>query len=377
MEEKNQFLYGLLKSSKEVFKLTKQRISIGRNKASQIVINNNTVSKDHAIIEFDEDYNPTIKDLNSSNGTYVNGEKLKNIPLKLRNGDKIKFGKCEIEYIFESQNVLNDTKTEPDLNQNQIGINNQIYDSIELNNKNIKDGKISLVNENELSYPKINHFQNRYKNKLNDYNLNKKNVRNINIHSQRNLNTRQLLNNNNYLNNNEFRQAFIQDNNNNNTINNKKFFNNNENEEIENEMNNNINNNINNNLNNNLMNSEYTFKNKMDELEKKLEMIEKEKEELNRNLNDKINELKQMTNLFDELNEEYSKLNSKHNALMVYASDIQKQLDLSNIKINEYKNKTLINDEKDFNKIINQKDNVILILQNEINFYKELYNKNN
>ena len=37
----------------------------------------------------------------------------------------------------------------------------------------------------------------------------------------------------------------------------------------------------------------------------------------------------------------------------------------------------MINDEKDFNKIINQKDNLILILQNEINFYKELYNKNN
>ena len=65
MNEKNPFLYGLLKTSKEIFKLTKQRISIGRNKNSQIIINNNTVSKDHAMIEFDEDYNATIKDLNS------------------------------------------------------------------------------------------------------------------------------------------------------------------------------------------------------------------------------------------------------------------------------------------------------------------------
>ena len=50
MNEKNPFLYGLLKTSKEIFKLTKQRISIGRNKNSQIIINNNTVSKDHAMI---------------------------------------------------------------------------------------------------------------------------------------------------------------------------------------------------------------------------------------------------------------------------------------------------------------------------------------
>ena len=169
MSEKNAFLYGLLKTSNEVLKLTKQRISIGRNKNSQIVINNNTVSKDHAIIEFDEDYNATIKDLNSSNGTYVNGEKLKKVPLKLRTGDKIKFGKYEKEYIFESSNLLNDTKTEQELNNtelnqntNSIKINNQIYDSLEMNqvNKNIKDGKISLVNENEISYPKINHFKN-------------------------------------------------------------------------------------------------------------------------------------------------------------------------------------------------------------------------
>ena len=412
MSEKNAFLYGLLKTSNEVLKLTKQRISIGRNKNSQIVINNNTVSKDHAIIEFDEDYNATIKDLNSSNGTYVNGEKLKKVPLKLRTGDKIKFGKYEKEYIFESSNLLNDTKTEQELNNtelnqntNSIKINNQIYDSLEMNqvNKNIKDGKISLVNENEISYPKINHFKNK-KNILNDF----PNPNGINYHTARNI--KHLLNNNlnnqfdnkrnpeyiqdnNNMNiqldNNNKNQMYIQDNNNlnNNTVFNNKFFNRNENEEEEIYNNNNMNNvnngdNMNNNLSNNsrnnfLMNSEYTFKNKMDDLEKKLENCEKEKEDLNKALNDKINELKQMTNLFDELNEEYSKLNSRHNALMVYASDIQKKLDLQNIELNEYKTKNIISNEKDFNNILNQKNNMISIMQNEINFYKELSMRNN
>ena len=397
MAEKNPFLYGLLKSSKDVFKLTKQRISIGRNKNSQIVINNNTVSKDHAIIEFDEDYNATIKDLNSSNGTYVNGEKLKTIPLKLRTGDKIKFGKYEIEFTFESSNVLNDTKTEGelmkmdkmDLNENSFGVNNnQIYDSIEVNqnNQNIKDGKISLVNENEISYPKINHFKNK-QNNLNDFRPNKSNGIIYKNNSEGRI--KNLLNNNL---NNQYKQIYIQDNNNNlnnnmmnknNTINNNNFLNYNENEENENYNMNNMNNlnninNMNNEIDNNiLMNSDYTFKNRVDELERKIEILQNEKEDLNKALNDKINELKQMTNLFDELNEEYSKLNSKHNALMVYASDIQKKLDLSNIQINELQNKNIISNENDFNKIINQKDNMILILQKEINFYKELCNRNN
>ena len=388
MSEKNPFLYGLLKSSKEVFKLTKQRTSIGRNKNSQIVINHNTVSKDHAIIEFDEDYNATIKDLNSSNGTYVNGGKLKTIPLKLRTGDKIIFGKCDIEYIFESSNVLNDTKTEPELmnelnqNSNFVCTSNQMYDSIEMNQntKTIKDGKISLVNENELSYPKINHFQNK-KHSINDFH----NSNGMNFNTARNLNS-QYLNNNFY---NNKKPIFIEDNNiKNNNINNN-YINNNDNEEMDyynpnnninssnnNNINNNNKNNLNNNSNNFLMNSDYTFKNKMDEFEKKIENLEKEKEEINKDLNNKINELKQMTNLFDELNEEYSKLNSKHNALMVYASDIQKKLDLSDLELNEYKNKKYLYNEQEINNILNQKDSMILLLQNEINFYKELASKN-
>ena len=380
MSEKNVFLYGLLKTTKEVYKLSKQRTTIGRNRNCQIVINNNTVSKDHALIEFDEDYNCAIKDLNSSNGTYVNGEKLKTSPMKLRTGDKIQFGKYEIDFIFESFHLSNDTKTEPDLamelNKNSFGINNQMIDSIQYDqyNRAFKDEKINLVNENEISYPKINHFQNK-NNNLNDY-RNSSNGMNYNYRNS-DYNNRQLDiddNSNNiiYNKNNNDNMNMNMNNNLNNNINNYE----NEDEYYNNK---NSNNNLNNNSNNNnyLMNSDYTFKNKVDELEKRIDVLDKEKQEINLALNDKINELKQMTVLFDELNEEYSKLNSKHNALMVYASDIQKKLDLSNIKINDYKKKNYLYNEKEFNKILNQKNNMISILQNEVNFYKDLCNKKN
>jgi len=387
MSEKNEFLYGLLKTTKEVYKLTKQRTSIGRNKNCQIVINNNSVSKDHAIIEFDEDYNCTIKDLNSSNGTYVNGEKLKATPMRLRTGDKIQFGKYEVDFIFESSHLSNDTKTEPDLamelNKNSVHNNQMVDDLLKYGqyNKPFKDGKISLVNENEMSYPKINHFQNKninlidYRNKSNGMNYNFLNSdigQNNQLYNYSDTNNRRSSIEDSIKNNIIYNKNF-NDNMDNNLINNRNNYEN----EDEYYNNQNRNNNLNNNSNNNnyLMNSEYTFKNKTDELEKRIDILDKEKQEINLALNNKTNELKQMTVLFDELNEEYSKLNSKHNALMVYSSDIQKKLDLSNLKINEYKKQSY--NEKEFNKILNQKNNMISILQNEVNFYKDLCNTKN
>ena len=320
MAERNLVLFGILKTKKEVYKLTKERISIGRNRTSQIVLNNNTISKDHAIIEFDQDGNAIIKDLNSSNGTYVNGQRLKFNPIRLKTGDKITFGKYDAEFTFEAFNINNgDSKTEADINQYMINGNNSInninnFTNNENNNNNnnnriIFDKKINLVNENEISFARMNHFQNS-----NTVNTLTKNTNNLKIEE-----------------NNE--------------------------------------------------NNERLLQSKIDELEKKNSDIENEKEdlakknmELTDDLNKKITELKKMTNLFDELNEEYSKLNAKHNALMVYASDIQKKLDLNNIELSQLKNKCHSNEETD--KIINEKEKVISILQNEINYYKKLCGKN-
>ena len=337
MAERNLVLFGILKTKKEIYKLTKERISIGRNRSSQIVINNNTISKDHAIIEFDEDGNAIIKDLNSSNGTYVNGQRLKFNPIRLKTGDKITFGKYDMEFIFEAFNINNgDSKTEADFNQylvngnNMNNINNMNnFTNNENNNRIIFDKKINLVNENEISFARMNHFQNS--NTINTLTKNTNNLNNINLKNEEN---------NNYM-------------------------------ENENNFNNNIN-----------ANNEHLLQNKIEELEKKTIDIGKENGDLNKkntelteDLNNKITELKKMTNLFDELNEEYSKLNAKHNALMVYASDIQKKLDLNNIELSQLKNKCHSNEETD--KIINEKEKVISILQNEINYYKKLCGKNN
>ena len=166
-------IYGILKTPKEVYKLTKERVSIGRNRNSNIIINNNTISKDHAIIEFDEEYNAILKDLNSSNETYVNGERLKFMPVKLKTGDKITFGKEKTEYIFESFNMNNDSKTEGDMNKYMLNGNNINNNE----NKVVYDQKINLVNKNELSFARMNHLQNN-NNNINIMNENNNNYNN-------------------------------------------------------------------------------------------------------------------------------------------------------------------------------------------------------
>ena len=358
MSDKNTF-YGNLKTLKEVYKLTKQRVSIGRDKNCTIVINNNTVSKDHAILEFDEDFNCIIKDLNSSNGTYVNGQKLKTVPLKLRSGDKIKFGKYDMEYIFESANMLNDTKTEQEITMKlSENINEQNEQKEEIShtetNNIIKDGKISLVNENELSYPKMNHFQNN-KNIIysfgNSNGMNydsEQNLINKNIHNKLNNKNQTNFENNNKINNNE--DEIVEQYTNNSNVYNK-------------------------NSNNYLINNEYEYKNQFEQFEKKIEILEKEKEDMKELINEKTIKLKKLNNLFDELNEEYSKLNSKYNSLISYSSDIQKKLEKANEEISELKLKNNLNEENNLNELLNQKDNIISIMQNEINYYKELCNK--
>ena len=90
--------------------------------------------------------------------------------------------------------------------------------------------------------------------------------------------------------------------------------------------------------------------------------------EILKELEEKKKELKKMTELFDQLSLEYSKLNAKHNALMVYASDLQKQVDLYTI---DNKNKlSQIEIDDISNRIIQEKENIISVLQNQVNYYK-------
>ena len=84
---------------KEV-ELTKDRTSLGRRPYNDIVIDNMAVSGEHAVLQMSgiEIY---IEDLNSTNGTYVNGKTVKK--QQLHHEDTIEIGKYKIQYVDESQ----------------------------------------------------------------------------------------------------------------------------------------------------------------------------------------------------------------------------------------------------------------------------------
>ena len=81
------------------FQLTKDRTTLGRRPYNDIVIDNLAVSGEHAALQMagGEVY---LEDLNSTNGSYVNGKSIKK--QLLQNHDTIEVGKYKIKYVTEA-----------------------------------------------------------------------------------------------------------------------------------------------------------------------------------------------------------------------------------------------------------------------------------
>ena len=80
----------------KTYELDDTVFSIGRLPENTISIANMGISRRHAKIEEDADRKHILNDLNSLNGTYVNGKRVKKIALS--SGDKITIGKYTILY---------------------------------------------------------------------------------------------------------------------------------------------------------------------------------------------------------------------------------------------------------------------------------------
>ncbi len=78
--------------------LTKDRSTLGRRPYNDIVIDNLAVSGEHAALQMAGN-EVVLEDLNSTNGTYLNGKPIKKHTLQ--NGDTIDIGKYQIKFVSE------------------------------------------------------------------------------------------------------------------------------------------------------------------------------------------------------------------------------------------------------------------------------------
>ncbi|SDU28087.1 FHA domain-containing protein [Verrucomicrobium sp. GAS474] len=97
----------------QVFDLAGQKITVGRTPDNALHLPDNSISSHHAELNLEAgDY--IVTDLESTNGSRVNGEKIQTSPL--RQGDTVRFG--NVDLLYESEN----SPAETPLPELRIGI---------------------------------------------------------------------------------------------------------------------------------------------------------------------------------------------------------------------------------------------------------------
>ena len=96
-----------------VFPIQKRQITLGRDESNDICLNDNLVSKHHAVIEITVNqelngaYEYILHDLESTNNTYVNDQHI-NLH-RLREGDRIRIGTNSFTFDDSEDQHLDET----------------------------------------------------------------------------------------------------------------------------------------------------------------------------------------------------------------------------------------------------------------------------
>jgi len=96
--------------------LTKDRTTLGRRPYNDVVIDNLAVSGEHAVMQM-SGVDVFLEDLNSTNGTYVNGKAIKK--QQLQNGDTIEIGKYKIKFVHDG---ASDSFAKPVVNSTGVAL---------------------------------------------------------------------------------------------------------------------------------------------------------------------------------------------------------------------------------------------------------------
>ena len=88
-----------------------ERVVIGRAVENEIVVTSKRISREHACVRR-EGWRVLLEDLGSTNGTYLNGERIHS-PRQLRDGDQIKVG--DVVFTFHDPDVTYQDSPLPEL----------------------------------------------------------------------------------------------------------------------------------------------------------------------------------------------------------------------------------------------------------------------
>jgi len=83
------------------FELTAAEMLIGRNPTTDITLLDDGISREHAIILYDADSDSySLEDLQSTNGTQVNGKRVRSVTLQ--SGDEVQVGRTLFLFIRDA-----------------------------------------------------------------------------------------------------------------------------------------------------------------------------------------------------------------------------------------------------------------------------------
>ena len=86
-------------NSGTIVSLSDRPITLGRQPDNDVMVDETTVSRKHALImETQSGY--VLRDLNSTNGTFVGGQRLGQEKHSLRHGDRIRLAGSTVTFIF-------------------------------------------------------------------------------------------------------------------------------------------------------------------------------------------------------------------------------------------------------------------------------------
>ena len=81
----------------ETYELTAEVTTVGRQAGNDVVLDDVTVSRHHALFTTTASGRVTVRDLNSLNGTYVNGSRVEEVAL--RTFDEVQIGKFKLTFL--------------------------------------------------------------------------------------------------------------------------------------------------------------------------------------------------------------------------------------------------------------------------------------